>query len=168
MMNENYNTPNSGCCGRPMYYSSKPKCNYSNCCLNEYRYTMPACIRNKQPDCTAKAVIPSITVETVGGITNLANCFVHVTSNNTTYYIDDKHRPMIIWSGNVSDIFPDDVITPGQMTEYILSNPFNLRDQFAYYRRFDTSLNKDFIDSIYYDKTGKAFFAGSFEEMMEE
>lgn len=84
-----------------MHYAPKPKCNYNSCCFNEYRYTMPACIRNKQPDCLAKAVIPSITVETTDGITNLANCFVHVTGINTTFYIDDKHRPMIIWAGPV-------------------------------------------------------------------
>lgn len=120
-MNENYNTPNSGCCGRPFVYSNKPKCNYNDCCMNEYKYTMPACIRNKQPDCTAKAVIPSITVETVDGLTNLANCFVHVTSTNTTYYVDDKHRIMVTWSGLVP------------VNDYDFdANPLNLRNQIAY------------------------------------
>lgn len=168
MMNENYNTPNSNCCGRPMQYAPEQKCKYNNCCMNEYKYTMPACIRNKQPDCTAQAVIPSITVETADGITNLANCFVHVTSNNTTYYIDDKHRPMIIWSGNVNDSFPEEVVTPEQKTSYVLSNPLNLRNQFAYYKGFNSDINKTIIDSIYYDNTGKAFWAGEFEEMTEE
>lgn len=102
MMNENYNTPNSGCCGRPMHYDTTPKCNYNDCCMNEYAYKQKACIRNKQPDCEAQAVIPSITVETVDGITNLANCLVHVTSTNTTYYVDDKHRIMIAWAGPVN------------------------------------------------------------------
>lgn len=100
-MKEEKYSPYSQCCGRPMHYAPKPKCNYNSCCLNEYHYTMPACIRNKQPDCLAKAVIPSITVETTDGITNLANCFVHVTGINTTFYIDDKHRPMIVWAGPV-------------------------------------------------------------------
>lgn len=101
-MNENYNTPNSGCCGRPMAYAPENKCNYNDCCINEYPYKMKACIKNKQPDCEAQAVIPSITVETVDGITNLANCLVHVTSTNTTYYVDDKHRIMITWAGPVN------------------------------------------------------------------
>lgn len=120
-MNENYNTPNSGCCGRPMAYAPENKCNYNDCCINEYPYKMKACIKNKQPDCTAQAVIPSITVETVDGITNLANCLVHVTSTNTTYYIDDKHRVMITWGGLVP------------VKDYDFDeNPLNLRNQIAY------------------------------------
>lgn len=121
MMNENYNTPNSSCCGRPFVYSTKPKCGHNDCCMNEYKYTMPACIRNKNPDCTAQAVIPSITVETTDGISNLANCFVHVTSNNTTYYVDDKHRVMTTWSG----------LVPVEDYDFD-ANPFNLRNQIAY------------------------------------
>lgn len=101
-MNENYNTPNSGCCGRNFPTAPENKCNYNSCCMNEYAYKQKACIRNKQPDCEAQAVIPSITVETVDGITNLANCLVHVTSTNTTYYVDDKHRIMITWAGPVN------------------------------------------------------------------
>lgn len=121
MMNENYNTPNSGCCGRPFVYNTTPKCKYNDCCMNEYAYKQKACIRNKQPDCEAQAVIPSITVETVDGLTNLANSFVHATSNNTTYYIDDKHRPMITWAGLVS------------VSDYDFdANPLNLRNQIAY------------------------------------
>jgi len=104
-----------------MHYDATPKCNYNSCCMNEYAYKQKACIRNKQPDCEAQAVIPSITVETVDGITNLANCFVHSTGNNTTYYIDDKHRPMTTWAGLVS------------VTDYDFdANPLNLRNQIAY------------------------------------
>lgn len=167
MEKEQY-SPYSQCCGRPMHYAPKPKCNYNNCCLNEYHYTMPACIRNKQPDCLAKAVIPSITVEAVDGISNLANCFVHVTNINTTFYIDDKHRPMIVWAGNVNDSFPEDVVTPEEKIAYALSNPLKLRNQFAYYRALNTDTDKVVIDSVYYDNTGKAFWAGGFEEIKEE
>ena len=143
MMNEKYNAPNSQCCGRPMNYAPKPKCNYNSCCLNEYHYTMPACIRNKQPDCTAKAVIPSITVETTDGITNLANCFVHVTSINTTFYIDDKHRPMIIWAG------------PVEIDNYDLeANENNLRSQTLY-----TTIDNTFTE-VYFDKQGVAHIIG--------
>lgn len=136
-MNENYNTPNSGCCGRPMSYAPANKCNYNDCCLNEYPYTTPACIRNKQPDCMAKAVIPSVTVDTTDGISNLANCFVHVTEINTTFYIDDKHRPMIIWAG------------PVEVSVYnYLENPLNLRSQDCY-----TTINGHYAH-IHFDKSG--------------
>ena len=120
MMNENYNTPNSGCCGRPFPTAPENKCNYNDCCMNEYAYKQKACIRNKQPDCESQAVIPSITVDTVDGISNLANCLVHVTSTNTTYYVDDKHRVMITWGGLVS--VPDYDFD---------ANPLNLRNQIA-------------------------------------
>lgn len=143
MMNENYNTPNSGCCGRPFVYSTKPKCSYNDCCMNEYKYTMPACIRNRDPDCTAQAVIPSITVQTVDGITNLANCFVHVTGINTTFYIDDKHRPMITWAG------------PVEINDYdIIENPNNLRSQFCL-----TTVDGVFTE-VYFDKTGVGHIIG--------
>lgn len=165
MMNENYNTPNSGCCGRPMVYNTRPKCNYNNCCLNEYRYKLPACIRNKQPDCTAQAVIPSITVETVDGITNLANCFVHVTGTNTTFYIDDKHRPMIIWAGPVEVDLPADIQTAEQWTAFIKS--FNLRGQFLYIKFESQDNHKKLIDSFYFDKTGRIYFAGEYEDIEE-
>lgn len=142
-MNENYNTSNSGCCGRPMYYNTTPKCNYNSCCMNEYAYKQKACIRNKQPDCEAQAVIPSITVETVDGITNLANCFVHVSSTNTTYYVDDKHRVMITWAG------------PVEIDGYDVSNnPLNLRSQTLY-----TEINETYSE-IYFDKNGDPHLMG--------
>ena len=121
---------------------------------------MPACIRNQQPDCLAKAVIPSITVETVDGLTNLANCFVHVTSTNTTYYIDDKHRPMIIWAGPVEVELPSDISSQEEFEEFIRS--FDLKSQFLYVKIFDADSNNYGFDSFYFDKTGKIYFAGEF------
>lgn len=165
MMNENYNTPNSGCCGRPFVYSTKPKCSYNNCCMNEYKYTMPACIRNKNPDCTAQAVIPSITVETVDGLTNLANCFVHVTSTNTTYYVDDKHRPMMVWAGNVEVDLPPSVQTEEEWEDFIKS--FKLKSQFLYVKFYVESDNKNLIDAFYFTNKGNIYWAGEFEEAME-
>lgn len=142
MENDKY-SPYSQCCGRPMNYAPKPKCNYNDCCLSEYNHTMPACIRNKQPDCTAKAVIPSITVDTVDGITNVANCFVHVTSNNTTYYIDDKHRPIIVWAGPVEIDLYD-----------IVANENDLRSQTLY-----TKIDNVFTE-VYFDRSGTAHIIG--------
>jgi hypothetical protein len=109
--------------------------------MNEYAYKQKACIRNKQPDCEAQAVIPSITVETVDGITNLANCFVHVSSTNTTYYVDDKHRVMITWAG------------PVEIDGYDVSNnPLNLRSQTLY-----ADINGTYSE-IYFDKNGIPHF----------
>lgn len=145
MEKEKY-SPYSQCCGRPMHYAPKPKCNYNSCCLNEYHYTMPACIRNKQPDCLAKAVIPSITVDTTDGITNLANCFVHVTGINTTFYIDDKHRPMIIWAG------------PVEIENYdVVENELGLRSQTCY----TTMPGVPGLVEIYFDKQGIGHVMGT-------
>lgn len=100
---------------------------------------MPACIRNQKPDCMAKAVIPSITVDSVDGITELANCFVHVTSTNTTFYIDDKHRIMIVWAG------------PVELEVYdVVENPLRLRSQSLY-----TTVNGVYTQ-IYFDAQGAA------------
>lgn len=153
-------------CGRPIKYATTPKCNYNNCCLNEYNYTMPACIRKKQPDCLAKAVIPSTTVETADGITNLANCFVHVTNINTTFYIDDKHRPMIIWTGSVESYLPSDV-TEDNFNDFILENRLGLKSQHVLYKRTDEETSTNFIIDVYYDKTGKPFNFGTHEEIGE-
>ena len=160
MMNDYLNKDKvlGACCGRPMHYAPKPKCNYNKCCLNEYHYTMPACIRNKQPDCLAKAVIPSVTVETTDGITNLANCFVHVTSINTTFYIDDKHRPMIIWAGPVEVDLPADVQTEEQFEEFIKS--FGLRSQYLYVKIHDGDNNQDIYQAFFFDKTGTGYYYG--------
>ena len=149
-------------CGRP-FPKATSQCNYTCGCTSEYAYKMPACIRNKQPNCMAKAVIPSITVETVDGITNLANCFVHVTGINTTFYVDDKHRPMITWAGNVEVELPETVQTEEEFTEFVKS--FSLREQFLFVKWHDQDNNIDKIDAFYYDKTGKVYWASEFEEI---
>ena len=130
--NKSFSTGKKGC-----YYDS---------CYEEYNKTMPACIKNQTPDCMAKAVIPSITVETIDGLTNLANCFVHVTSINTTFYIDDKHRPMITWAG------------PVEIATYdIATNTLNLRSQTCY-----TTLDGVYSE-VYFDKQGEAHVIGKEE-----
>lgn len=149
MMKEIYNTPNSGCCGRPFPTAPENKCNYNDCCMNEYAYKQKACIREKQPDCEAQAVIPSITVETVDGITNLANCLVHVTSTNTTYYVDDKHRIMITWAG------PVDI--PGYNME---ENPNHYKDQIV------TDIESEM--AVIYDKHGNGYIFGITNSNLQE
>ena len=113
----------------------------------------------------AKAVIPATTVETVDGITNLANCFVHVTGINTTFYIDDKHRPMMIWAGPVETEVPSDVTTDEQFMAFVKS--FNLRSQFLYAKYYSSDNNQYGIVAVYFDKTGKVYWAGEYYEMTE-
>lgn len=116
--------------------------------MNEYAYKQKACIRNKQPDCEAQAVIPSITVETVDGITNLANCLVHVTSTNTTYYVDDKHRVMITWAGPVN--------IPGYDMK---NNPNHYKNQIVTDTEAETA--------VIYDNNGKGYIFGITSEDLQ-
>ena len=152
-------------CGRPFPKGeAKPcSCNFG---LGEYRLNVKGCIRNKNPECPYNAVIASVTVETIDGIKNLADCFVHVVDINTTFYIDDKHRPIIIWAGPVEVELPPDVQTDEQWGEFI--NSFDLKGQFLYVKFFDNTTNKNVINVFYFDKSGKKYFAGQFEEIVEE
>ena len=165
-MNEKYNAPNSGCCGRPFQYAPSKKCGENHCCFNEYGYKMNACIRRKQPDCTAQAVIPAVTIETVDGITNYSNAFVHVTSTNTTYYVDDKHTPIIVWAGNIEVNLPSTADTPEEFEAFVKS--FNLRSQYLNVKFYNQEQQKYYIDSFYFDRTGQLYFVDEFEPITEE
>lgn len=155
---------NCDTCSRKSFTDSRG-CNYCNSYFEEYKYTMPACIKNQAPNCMAKAVIPSISVETSDGMTNLANCFVHVIDINTTYYIDDKHRPMIVWAGNVEVDLPADISTDEEFVAFIKS--FGLRSQYLYCKYHSSDDDLDGIISIYFDKTGKPYWAGEYNEITE-
>lgn len=161
-MNDNYNTPNSGCCGRPMNYATTPKCGQNHCCFNEYDYKMNACIRKGNPSCDAQAVIPAVTLETTFGLTSYTNCFVHVLSNNTTYYVDDKGTPIITWKGDVEANLPDNVQTQEEWEEFLKS--FKLRGQFLYLKFRGQDFGDDLIDSFYFSNSGKIYFAGEFQD----
>lgn len=126
-------------CGRPWVVCkgecgcNKPCCNKVNFC--EYGRAVPGCIRERAPECPMQAVIPSVVVESTSNLKNLADCFVHVTSINTTFYIDDKHRTMITWAG------------PVEYDNYDLeANTLGLRSQFL----IDHANER----GAYYDKTG--------------
>lgn len=124
------------------------KCN-CNCNKNfkEYGPCVAGAIRNIAPSCKDKAVIPSVTIEKSESLRGLADCFVHVTETNTTYYIDDKGRMMITWAGPVE--------VDGYDYE---NNPRNLRSQMV----FDFANNR----AIYYNAIGAyRIFPLSIEEV---
>lgn len=107
-------------------------CEYTN----EYCKRYPGVIRNMEASkCPHTCVIPSITVDNADGIKNVAACFVHVLSANTTYYVDDKHRIIKVWAGPVEYDGYD-----------YANNPLNLRSQEVW------DFNNNRI--IYYNKTG--------------
>lgn len=142
----NVNTNSCNCeptcttCGRP-WVVCKGDCGCKKSCCNnvnfcEYGEKVPGCLRSVEPGCPYQAVIPSVVVDNISGLKNLADCFVHVTSINTTFYIDDKHRIMTTWAG------------PVEYDNYDLTaNSLGLRSQFLI----------DFANDrgAYYDKTGK-------------
>lgn len=141
-----YNTCNK--CGRPIQYATEPKCNYNDCCMSEYCGCKLGRIKEIEPTCDSTAVIPSITVESVEGITNLANCLVHVNDTNTTYYVDDKHRIMITWAGPVN--------IPGYDMK---NNPNGYRDQIV------TDVENE--TAVIYDKHGKGYLFGITPENLQ-
>lgn len=143
-MNENRIT--GSCCGRPFPVAPEHKCNFNNCCLSETCGCSLGRIKMDADPCKSCCVIPSLTVDSVDGLTNLANCFVHVTSINTTFYIDDKHRPMIVWAGPVELLGYD-----------IEANELNLRSQFCF-----TTVNGIFTE-VYFDKQGVGHIIGTEE-----
>lgn len=123
-------------CGRPTVYCKDgccKSCSEKKSCSCAQKHA--GCIRERQPECPYEAVIPSVTVESVSNLKDLADCFVHVSNINTTFYIDDKHRMMVTWAG------------PVEKKDYdYKSNPLNLRSQFM--------VDYDNGRIIYYDKTG--------------
>ena len=100
-------------------------------------------MEKKKLFCPPEYEIPLQEVETPDGITNLANCFVHVASNNTTYYIDKRHRIAVVWAGPVEEANYD-----------LEKNPRNLRSQFLFTQTVDGGLVQDTL--VYFDKQGKS------------
>ena len=104
--------------------------------FNEYNGPVQGRIVEGRPGCPFVATIPTLTVEDISHIKSLADCFVHVSNINTTYFIDDKRRMIVVWSG------------PVEMNNYDADrNPLNLRSQICY----DFTNNK----AYYFSKSGK-------------
>lgn len=132
----------NNCCGRPMNYA-EPGCKFNNCCLSETCGCSLGRIKKDVDPCKSCCVIPAITAETTDGLTNLANCFAHITNINTTFYIDDKHRPMITWAG------------PVEIDSYNISdNQLGFRSQSVY-----TTINGVY-SHVYFDKRGVGHIMG--------
>lgn len=114
--------------------------------FNQYREPVPGVFRPGEPKCPFIAAIPTLTVTNVEGLKGLADCLVHVTDNNTTYYIDDKHRVTITWAG------------PVEIDDYDYeANPKNIRSGEVW----DFKNNRIII----YDAVGNyAVFAGSIDD----
>lgn len=73
---------------------------------------------NSHCSCEAPSII---TTQTTAGLKGLANTYVRVVSNNTTYYVDNCHEITIISS---SPVFVEDYDAT--------TNPLNLRAQTCY------------------------------------
>lgn len=134
-MNDETYTPCTKC-GRPMAYCKGQCCGKpKGCQCREYGPSVCGAIRQCEPKCPFTATIPSVVVEHADSLKDLCNTFVHVSDINTTFYIDDKHRPIITWAG------------PVEYDNYDLAlNSLDLRSQFLI----------DFANSrgAYYNKTG--------------
>jgi len=102
---------------------------------DEYGKKVPGCFRPCKPRCPYTAVIPSIVLDTKEGLRDIADCLVHVTSVNTTYYIDDKHRIITVWAG------------PVEVDDYDYeTNPLGLRSQYV--------IDRQSGRMVYYNATG--------------
>lgn len=138
----NNDKTNCQACGRPFQYG-RPVCGCAQptgtaeYCPGRHGDIVPG-----TNDCVENATIAQVTVDTIDGITNLASCFVYVTSLNTTFYIDDKHRILTAWKGIVEDLEYD-----------INANPRNLRSQLLYTNSTDQS-GQVIEVVVYYDKEG--------------
>jgi hypothetical protein len=110
------------CCGKA-----------KGCDCQEYGPMVPGCIREVKPGCPYKAVIPTLTVEDKSNLKDLADCFVHVSNINTTFYIDDKHRTIVTWAGPVEyDNYDLDANTLGLRSQFLIDHA---NDYAAYYNK---------------------------------
>lgn len=135
MNNDETYTPCTNC-GRPLSYCKGQCCGKpKGCQCREYGPSVCGAIRQCEPKCPFTATIPSVVVEHADSLKDLCNTFVHVSDINTTFYIDDKHRPIITWAG------------PVEYDNYDLAlNSLDLRSQFL----IDFANNR----GAYYNKTG--------------
>lgn len=130
-MNDETYTPCTKC-GRPMAYCKGQCCGQpKGCSCQEYGPMKAGCLREIEPSCPYQAVIPTLTVEDKSNLKDLADCFVHVSNINTTFYIDDKHRTIVTWAGPVEyDNYDLDANTLGLRSQFLIDHA---NDYAAYY-----------------------------------
>lgn len=121
-------------CGRPMAYCKGQCCGQpKGCSCQEYGPMKAGCLREIEPSCPYQAVIPTLTVEDKSNLKDLADCFVHVSNINTTFYIDDKHRTIVTWAGPVEyDNYDLEANTLGLRSQFLIDHA---NDYAAYYNK---------------------------------
>lgn len=121
-------------CGRPMAYCKGQCCGQpKGCSCQEYGPMKAGCLREIEPSCPYQAVIPTLTVEDKSNLKDLADCFVHVSNINTTFYIDDKHRTIVTWAGPVEyDNYDLDANSLGLRSQFLIDHA---NDYAAYYNK---------------------------------
>lgn len=132
-MNDETYTPCTKC-GRPMAYCKGQCCGQpKGCSCQEYGPMKAGCLREIEPSCPYQAVIPTLTVEDKSNLKDLADCFVHVSNINTTFYIDDKHRTIVTWAGPVEyDNYDLDANSLGLRSQFLIDHA---NDLMAYYTK---------------------------------
>lgn len=132
-MNDETYTPCTKC-GRPMAYCKGQCCGQpQGCSCQEYGPMKAGCLREIEPSCPYQAVIPTLTVEDKSNLKDLADCFVHVSNINTTFYIDDKHRTIVTWAGPVEyDNYDLDANSLGLRSQFLIDHA---NDYAAYYNK---------------------------------
>lgn len=132
-MNDETYTPCTKC-GRPMAYCKGQCCGQpKGCSCQEYGPMKAGCLREIEPSCPYQAVIPTLTVEDKSNLKDLADCFVHVSNINTTFYIDDKHRTIVTWAGPVEyDNYDLEANTLGLRSQFLIDHA---NDYAAYYNK---------------------------------
>lgn len=132
-MNDETYTPCTKC-GRPMAYCKGQCCGQpKGCSCQEYGPMKAGCLREIEPSCPYQAVIPTLTVEDKSNLKDLADCFVHVSNINTTFYIDDKHRMIVTWAGPVEyDNYDLDANSLGLRSQFLIDHA---NDLMAYYTK---------------------------------
>jgi hypothetical protein len=72
---------------------------------------------------------------------------------------------MITWAGDVEVNLPDDVTTEEEFMNYVRS--FNLREQLLRIKSLPPDYDRYTIDTFYFDKIGRIYFVGGYEEIGE-
>lgn len=167
MMNKKDYYENCQKCGRSFPKAVEKPCGCGcKAGIAEYGHKVSGCIRNKNPECPMNAVIPAVTVENISGIKNLRDCFVHVTSINTTFYVDDKGRMMVTWAGPIEIRVTEDTDVEA-LRHDLVENAGGYRSQFVIVADPEGLTGDPGMLAFYADKQGK-MYGGVFYPLLED